>query len=104
MGAAGKMIALRGCDYVTVATSPFAARRGYIYMFKASEAGTLISTFDEIPVTVLNNSWVFDPAAVAAAQVARSYTVAVEAGAEIWFDGPVTEITLTAGSGWVYYR
>lgn len=105
MGTAAKTVALKGCDYVTVATSPFVARNGYIYMFRASEAGTIVNTFEEIPVLgILNNSWQIDPDGAAVTQAARSYNVAIEVGAEIWFDGPVTELTLTAGSGWVFYE
>jgi hypothetical protein len=106
MGAFGKMIAVSGCDLVT-GTQAFPARNGTIYMFKSADDTTEIDEFDEVPVNgVLNNRWDLEGLTTEDAETIddRTYCgVALATGTEIWFDGPVTSITLTAGSGWVYY-
>ena len=106
MGTSGKLVASRGCDYVT-GTEEFTARNGHIFMFRSADNLTEIGTFDELPVEVVNDAWVFgaDSTAVTYATDERTYlNVALPNLTEIWFDGPVTALTLAAGSGWVYYN
>jgi len=103
MGALAQMLAKKGCDLVT-GTDPFAAPAGkQIFMFKTNEA-TEIGEFDEIPVSIVNNAWTAGSADDALTIDDRSYCgVSLAAGMEVYFDGPVTSITLTSGSGMVYY-
>jgi len=103
MGALAQMLAKKGCDLVT-GTDPFPAPTGkQIFMFKTNEA-TVIAEFDEIPVSIRNNAWTEGSADDAETIDDRSYCgVSLAAGMEVYFDGPVTSITLTSGSGMVYY-
>jgi len=103
MGTQGKMMGVRGCDYVGIET--FVAPAGkQIFMFKTNETGTIIDEFDEIPVSVINNDWTPGLAADAETVDDRTYcSFELGAGMEIFFDGPVISITVSAGSGVVYY-
>ena len=97
------MLGEKGCDLVT-GTGPFPAVTGkQIFLFVPIEA-TVIAAFDEIPVGMINNGWTEGDAADALTINDRSYCgVSLPAMAQIYFDGPVTSITLTSGSGIVYY-
>jgi len=102
MGAFGKMLAEKGCDLVT-GIAEFPARNGYIYMFRA-KGGATIASFKEIPVSPINDTWAYVPGTTAVSITDRTYNdVVLDDAEEVWFDGAVTAITLSAGSGWVYY-
>lgn len=103
MGAQEEMLGKSGCDLVT-GTDPFPAPTGkQIWLFIPMEA-TVIAAFDEIPVSMINNGWTAGDAADAVTVDDRSYCgVSLPAFAYIPFNGPVTSITLTSGSGMVYY-
>ena len=98
----GKMHSEMGCDLVTGIIEK-TARRGYIYMFRP-RYGAVISSFKEQQVISINDTWVYTPGAATSTITTRSYNnVILDPPDEIWFDGPVTSITLSAGSGWVFY-
>jgi hypothetical protein len=88
-----KMIASSGCDLVTAATSPFRARNGKIWAVVVAENATRISSITE------------GVGGTETAVTSRSYIGAVDLGlnALIIFDAPVSSITLSAGSAWIYY-
>ena len=88
-----KMVASAGCDLVTAATSPFLARRGKIWAAIVAEDATRISAIIEgVEGTETTVS-------------SRSYIGAIDLGLNtlIVFDAPVSSITLSAGSLFVYY-
>ena len=102
MGGIGKTTAELGCDYVS-GLNEFTARRGYIYVF-LPRYGAVISSFKEQQVISLNDTWAYTPGAATSTIANRTYcNIPLESGDQIWFDGPVTSITLSAGSGIVYY-
>ena len=104
MGTSGKLVASRGCDLVT-GTDAFPARNGHIYLFVSADATTQIAAFNEIPNTVVDDGWRGGNDSDAETINDRTYcSVALAVDTMIWFDGPVTSITLSAGSGWVYYN
>ena len=103
MGLIGRSFATKGVDLV-IGTSPFTARRGYIYAFVPRMSGAKIASFKEIPVMLLNDEWVIDPDTEPVLIEERSYIgVDLEFNDPVCFDGPCTEITLSSGSGFVAY-
>jgi hypothetical protein len=104
MGAFGKLAGVYGCDLVT-GTDPFIVPTGkHIWMFKSNEDDTEIAEFDLITVDITNDAW--GHGANEDAETVDDATFvgeALAAGMEVYFDGPVTSITLGAGSGMVYY-
>jgi len=95
--------ATMGMDLIT-GTDPFTPRRGYIYVFIPQEGGAKIQSFKEIPVETLNGEWLIDPDIEPVLVEERSYIgVDLDCNMSVHFDGPVTEITLASGSGWVAY-
>lgn len=87
-----KMTASSGCDLVT-GTNPFRARKGKIWAAVSNIDATRISSITE------------GIGGTEAAVTSRSYIGAVDLGKDtlIIFDAPVSSITLSAGSLWVYY-
>lgn len=88
-----KVTASSGCDLVT-GTNPFPARRGKIWAAISNADATRIASITER----INN--------VETAVTSRSYIGAVDINLDtlVIFDAPVSSITLSAGSLWVYYR
>lgn len=82
-----------GCDLVTVAMSPFTARKGYIHAIIVNEDSTGITSIKEM----LNGT--------ATSVTSRSYlaTNTLKENRLIKPDYPVTEITVAAGTVWVFY-
>jgi len=87
-----KMTASSGCDLIT-GTDPVPARRGKIWAAISNADATRIGSITEN----ING--------VDTAVTVRSYLGAVDINLNtlIIFDAPVSSITLTAGSLWVYY-
>lgn len=103
MGAQAQMLGKNGCDLVT-GTDAFPAATGKQIFAFIPMGNTVIAEFDEIPVSIINNGWTAGDAADAVTVNDRSYCgVSLPAMAYIPFNGPVTSITLTSGSGIVYY-
>lgn len=82
-----------GCDLVTVATSPFPARKGKIWAAVIAEDSTRIASITEVIEGVDTIC------------VSRSYIGAIDLDLNtlIIFDAPVSLIELSAGSAFVYY-
>ena len=87
-----KMTASSGCDLVT-GTNPFPARKGKIWAAVSNIDATRISSITE------------GIGGTETAITSRSYIGAVNLNKDtlIIFDAPVSSITLSAGSLWVYY-
>lgn len=81
-----------GCDLVT-GTDAFVARRGRIWAAVSNADGTRIASITE------------DVNGVDTEITSRSYIGAVDINLStlVIFDAPVSSITLSAGSLWVYY-
>lgn len=86
-----------GCDYL--GTGTFIARLGGIKTFVSNADGTKISNIKEIipPYNTLTSY---------TGSTARSYLANTELNDNkvIVFDNPVKEITVSTGSGFVYYQ
>lgn len=87
-----KMIGSSGCDLVT-GTDAFPARRGLIWAAISNADATRIASITEVD------------GGISKVITSRTYLGAVDfdKGALITFDAPVSSITLSAGSLWVYY-
>ena len=86
-----------GCDYIS-GTGAFTARIGVIYALVSDDDATTIASIKEVPT----------PGAVPVEYTTgeRSYigSTIIKDGKHVIFDNGINEVTLGAGSAWVYYR